>query len=523
MEREKDVGNVEYKLKVVGKDEKRIDELATQMKFRLIEGGGEALYEIGVSNDGQLIGLNDTERRETLENLSKAAERIGAKCTIIREADGKKGKIVEVLVRRIKEDYPIYLTVPLLGNVDSGKSTIVGVLCSGELDDGNGLAMSKIARYIHEIKMRRTSSISSHLLGYDEQGSVTNYSLVSPMSESEIYLNSAKIISFVDLGGHEKYLKTTLKGVMGHIPDYVMLSVGANMGVIGTTKEHLGVSLALKIPLFIVVTKIDMVPKSLVEGVLEDVQFLLKMPGINKIPIIIKDFDDVVAASKHMPSGRIVPIFLISNKTGEGLILLRTFLNLLPPRLRWDESLKKPFKMYIDDKFDVKGVGTVVSGIALQGGVSVDDIVQVGPFYDGSFRSCRIKSMHVNRVSVRKVLAGQDATFALANIGFEEIKKGMVLLDKQLIPRAVRSFEAKVLILYHPTTIREGYHSVIHLHTIRETAEITRSSKKVLRTGDEGIVEFMFLYNPQFIETGQTFVFREGRTKGIGRVLKIIE
>ena len=69
---------------------------------------------------------------------------------------------------------------------------------------------------------------------------------------------AAKIVNFIDLAGHEKYLRTTLFGMTGHQPDYAMLIVGSNMGIVGMTKEHLGISLALRVPVFIVVTKTDL-------------------------------------------------------------------------------------------------------------------------------------------------------------------------------------------------------------------------------------------------------------------------
>lgn len=68
-------------------------------------------------------------------------------------------------------------------------------------------------------------------------------------------------MTFLDLCGHEKYLKTTMFGLVGLMPDFSMIVVGANMGVSRMTREHLGISLALGIPIYIVVTKIDIAPK----------------------------------------------------------------------------------------------------------------------------------------------------------------------------------------------------------------------------------------------------------------------
>jgi len=62
------------------------------------------------------------------------------------------------------------------------------------------------------------------------------------------------------LCGHEKYLKTTMFGLSGLFPHYAMLVVGANMGVSRMTKEHIGIAIALKIPMFVILTKIDLAP-----------------------------------------------------------------------------------------------------------------------------------------------------------------------------------------------------------------------------------------------------------------------
>ncbi len=523
LEKEKPDGKVEYKLILKRLDEKRLDEIATQLKYRIEEGLGEALYEIGVMDNGEIIGLKDEDLKTSIETLNIAAEKIGAKVTVIREVDGKIGKAVEVLVRRTKESesFPIWLYIPVLGNVDSGKSSLVGVLTTGIRDNGNGSAMMRIARYLHEIKSRRTSSISCHPLGFDEAGRIVNHFLTSPLDEAEVFLNSSKIVELVDLGGHEKYFKTTLKGVMGHHPDYCIITISANDGIKPMTIEHLKVVVGLRLPMIFVITKIDLAPYN-VSKVIDSLQRLVKLPKINSVPFLIKNMDDVIVASKVISTGRVVPIFKVSNVTGEGINLLQSFLNLLPQRTRWNEYRDKHFLMYIDDIFNVRGVGPVVSGLIRQGIISENEHALIGPFEDGSFRSIRVKSIHVNRVFVKHAFAGNDACLALSGVEFEELRKGMAVLSINLKPKAVKIFEAEVFILHHPTTIREGYQAVIHLQTIRQSAEFSEIyDKKVLRTGDYGRVKLRFLYRPEFIIEGQNFVFREANAKGIGIVKKV--
>ena len=63
--------------------------------------------------------------------------------------------------------------------------------------------------------------------------------------------------SFLDLFGHEKYLKTTMYGIITLIPLYAIILIGTNIGVQRMTKEHLDITYSLDIPFFIVFTKID--------------------------------------------------------------------------------------------------------------------------------------------------------------------------------------------------------------------------------------------------------------------------
>ena len=142
------------------------------------------------------------------------------------------------------------LKMAVIGNVDSGKSTFVGVLTKGGLDNGRGLSRSGVFRHKHEIENGRTSSISRQTMGFNSKGEVTNYGRSS--SISDVIATSSKVVTFVDLCGHERYLKTTVFGLTSISPDYATLLLGSNMGVQRMTKEHLGVAIALKIPLIIV-------------------------------------------------------------------------------------------------------------------------------------------------------------------------------------------------------------------------------------------------------------------------------
>ena len=61
-------------------------------------------------------------------------------------------------------------------------------------------------------------------------------SLTGSLDWVHICRAASKVVTFIDLAGHEKYLKTTIFGMTGHAPDFCMLMVGSNAGIIGMTK-----------------------------------------------------------------------------------------------------------------------------------------------------------------------------------------------------------------------------------------------------------------------------------------------
>lgn len=76
----------------------------------------------------------------------------------------------------------------------------------------------------------------------------------------------------MDLCGHEKYLKTTMFGLTGLLPDYAMIIIGLNMGISRMTWEHLGLVFYLKIPFFVVLTKIDLCPDNIYKETINDLK-----------------------------------------------------------------------------------------------------------------------------------------------------------------------------------------------------------------------------------------------------------
>jgi GTPase len=110
---------VEYKYHLIAPCESRLQHLITQLKWRLQEGQGEALYEIGVSDDGTCRGLSESDLAASLETLNAMAAALSATATVIRRLQGKEGFIAEVLVRQACSDGDfIDVRIAVVGNVD---------------------------------------------------------------------------------------------------------------------------------------------------------------------------------------------------------------------------------------------------------------------------------------------------------------------------------------------------------------------------------------------------------------------
>ncbi|XP_061555765.1 GTP-binding protein 1 isoform X5 [Phycodurus eques] len=369
----------------------------------------------------------------------------------------------------------------------------------------------------------RTSSVGNDILGFDQAGQVVNKpdSHGGSLDWTKICENSSKVITFIDLAGHEKYLKTTVFGMTGHLPDFCMLMVGSNAGIVGMTKEHLGLALALNVPVFVVVTKIDMCPANILQETLKLLQRLLKSPGCRKIPVLVQNKDDVIVTASNFSSERMCPIFQISNVTGENMDLLKMFLNLLSSRTCYRDD--QPAEFQIDDTYSVPGVGTVVSGTTLRGLIRLNDTMLLGPDPLGSFIPIAVKSIHRKRMPVKEVRGGQTASFALKKIKRSTIRKGMVMVSSRLNPQATWEFEAEILVLHHPTTISPRYQAMVHCGSIRQTATILSMNRDCLRTGDKASVHFRFIKTPEYLHCDQRLVFREGRTKAVGTITKLLQ
>jgi len=264
-----------------------------------------------------------------------------------------------------------------------------------------------------------------------------------------------------------------------------------------------------------------MCPENVKKQTITDLYQILKVRGVRKMPIPIRNSEDILTAIRTS-SDRIAPIFEVSSVEGTNLDLLRKYLNLIPPRIQWDKLKHLPTEVTIDQTWFVAGVGTVVGGTVMQGEVHAGQTVLLGPDSNGQYQQVQIKSIHSKRTPVQSLSAGYSAGFALKKIKRSAIRKGMVMAELKSNPIATWIFEADVAVLFHSTTITVNYQPVIQCMTIRQSAKIVEIlEKEILRTGDRAKVRFQFLFRPEFLKVGMRLIFREGRCKGIGVISSV--
>lgn len=429
------------------------------------------------------------------------------------------------------DDTNYNLRIATIGNVDAGKSTFIGIIKNNDeyLDDGKGKARLSVFDHKHEKESGRTSSIKS-------------------LSIKSKYHNND--ITFIDLAGHQKYLKTTIKGLNFNL-NYCCLFVSANDGFQIMTRQHLIVALSLGIPIFIIITKLDIAPKNVLLNTIDKIKTFFKKKCKKHELKFIDSLDDfkktdaytgseLLDMSKHIDD-KLIPIFKISNKTGQNLDAIKYFIHNLKPNKFYD--IDKPPHFIIEKKYQIHGIGIVVSGFLKSGIIKIHDRLLMGSF-NRKFYEVRIKNIHGNyRNNLSQLAAGQGGCLNIViNEKFMHRFKFGLHIIKNI--KMYTRFIAKVFILHHPSTIKKGYEAILHAESISQNVKFLKftkiddsinydldnlsslfknNSQELLRSNDKAYVELLFKYHPEFITIDSKVIFRDGTAKGYGIIVKILE
>jgi len=514
---EEEGGNVEFKERLtrdVHLADGRLESLAAQLRHRVLSGDGEALYVVGVTDDGDLAGIPHDAFSESLDVLSLLAEEADAHIDDVVTRGTPEGGLVGVatIVEGAQLAGDDHLIVGTAGHVDHGKSTLVGSLVTGQPDDGDGGTRSFLDVQPHEIERGLSADLSYAVYGFDAEGPMRVDNPNRKSDRARVVEDAERVVSFVDTVGHEPWLRTTIRGLVGQKIDYGLLTVAADDGPTKTTREHLGVLLATELPTIVAITKTDIADDERVADVEREVEKLLRNAGKSPLPVARHG----VAAAVDEIGDTVVPIVRTSAVTMDGLDTLDAMFEHLPKTGTDGEE----FRLYVDRTYSVTGVGPVASGTIKSGSVEAGDELLLGPLPDGSFTEVEVRSIETHYHRVDAADAGRIVGIALKGVDEADIERGMALLPGDADPTAVREFEADVVVLNHPTRIDAGYEPVVHVETVSEAARFDPVGGQLL-PGDSGSARVRFKFRPYLVEEGQRFVFREGSSKGVGTVTEV--
>jgi selenocysteine-specific elongation factor len=205
-------------------------------------------------------------------------------------------------------------------------------------------------------------------------------------------------IGFVDVPGHERFVKNMLAGASG--VDLVMLVIAADEGVMPQTREHFDICRLLRIESGVVaITKTDLADADTLE--------LARL-----------DAAELVGGSFLEGA----PVFEVSSRSGTGIEELKTGLARAAVGLRRETSTQEA-RLPIDRSFSVKGFGAVVTGTLTSGEIAEGAELELLP----SGRRIRVRGVQTHGKTVSSAHAGQRTAVNLAGINCEDITRGMTL------------------------------------------------------------------------------------------------
>ncbi|MCM2315973.1 MAG: selenocysteine-specific translation elongation factor [Thermoanaerobaculia bacterium] len=301
-------------------------------------------------------------------------------------------------------------------------------------------------------------------------------------------------IGFVDVPGHEKFVKHMLAGVGGI--DCALLVVAADESVMPQTREHLAICELLRIPTGVVaLTKADLVEPEILDLVRLEVEELVRGTFLEGKPLVA-----------------------VSSVSGAGLDELRDVLQRTVEEVDDRDASARAFRLPVDRVFTMKGFGTVVTGTTVSGSLTVDEPLEILP----SGTLTRARRIHVHGEARERASAGERTSVNLADVALDAIARGEQLVRPGTLGTTrIVTTELELLPDARPladqTRVRFHHFSSELLGSIR----ILASSAREIAPGSKAFVQIR-LESPVCAVAGDRFVIRRYSpplTIGGGRIL----
>lgn len=292
-----------------------------------------------------------------------------------------------------------------------------------------------------------------------------------------VYPDSDLIVGIVDVPGHERLVRNMLAGAGGI--DMVVMVIAADEGIMPQSREHLAICNLLNIQSgLIAITKSDLVEKDWLELVKEEVRKFVE--------------------GTFLEGATIIPV---SSRTGENIDTLKNEIRELALRIK-PKTSDGLFRLPIDRVFTLKGFGTVVTGTAISGKVSIDDTVEILP--------CNIKTkvrgLHSHGRSITTASAGQRVAINLQSVEKADLKRGDVAVTPSSFFQT-KTINAHIELLENVPSVKSK--SLVHFYsgTSETTARIILFEKDELKAQENCYCQLR-LHDPVIVMSGDRYIIR---------------
>ena len=300
-------------------------------------------------------------------------------------------------------------------------------------------------------------------------------------------------IGFVDVPGHERFIRNMLAGVCGI--DYVMLIVAADDGVMPQTVEHLHIVDLLNVTRGIaVITKTDRVAPERVAEVAADVKNLLATTRLASIPVLP-----------------------VSATRGDGINTLHDALALAAKAHARHEHSGRHFRYAIDRAFTAAGSGTVVTGTVFNGAVEVGNKLVLSP----SGIEVRVRALQKQGRPAQQATAGERCALNLSGVDLDQVSRGDWVVSPAVHAPTLRIDVRLQLLASEPRPLKHWTPVHLHLGTADITARIAIRRGASVAPGGSALVQ-LIADRPLVALHGDRFIVRDQsavRTIGGGSVV----
>ncbi|HEY4840899.1 MAG TPA: selenocysteine-specific translation elongation factor [Terriglobales bacterium] len=289
-------------------------------------------------------------------------------------------------------------------------------------------------------------------------------------------------LGFVDVPGHERFVRNMLAGVGGI--DLVLLVIAADEGIKPQTREHFDICRLLAIRRGItVLTKSDAVDAETLEVVRLEVEDYVR-----------GSFLDAAQS----------PMVAVSSLTSAGLNELKSALAQVASEVAVKDSAALA-RLPIDRVFTMKGFGTVVTGTLVAGTVRKSDEDELELFPAG--KRVRVRGVQVHGSAAEAAVAGQRTALNLAGVSTEDLARGMTLATANTFHSTSR-VDALLSLLPSAKPLKGGARVHFHAYTTETIAEVRLCGIKQLKPGDEDYAQLRFA-EPMLLLPGDRFIVRQ--------------